>query len=164
MRNKIKSYKHLFPTPLFFPGSTSLPFLSLLPPGGAGGWGMEVAVSSSHVVCAAPSSSGGGLLTLCPRSSVGSLPWRQSSMDCSSVSHSHRLQFSTNWSSMSPCHRVQSFKNRLLQCWRAESNFTTQRVIKQVCLLRCRVQGGSLLLTCTPSHEACTYLLQSLSK
>ena len=48
--------------------------------------------------------------------------------------------------------------------WCAESNFTTQRVIKQVCLLRRRVQGGSLLLTCTPSHEACPYLLQSLSK
>jgi len=37
---------------------------------------MGVAVSSSHVVsAAAPSSSGGGLLTLCPCSSVGSLSW-----------------------------------------------------------------------------------------
>ena len=35
---------------------------------------MRVAVSSSHVVSAAPSSSGGGLLTLFPCSSVGSLP------------------------------------------------------------------------------------------
>jgi len=36
---------------------------------------MEVVVSSSQVVSAAPSSSWGGLLTLCPCSSVGSLPW-----------------------------------------------------------------------------------------
>ena len=35
---------------------------------------MGVWVSSSHVVSAAPSSSGGGLLTLFPCSSVGSLP------------------------------------------------------------------------------------------
>jgi len=35
---------------------------------------MGVAVSSSHVVSATPSSSGGGLLTLCPCSSVRSLP------------------------------------------------------------------------------------------
>jgi len=36
---------------------------------------MGAAVSSSHVVCAAPSSSGGGLLTLCPCSSMRSLSW-----------------------------------------------------------------------------------------
>ena len=36
---------------------------------------MGVAVSSSHVVSAAPSSSGAGLLTLLPCSSVGSLSW-----------------------------------------------------------------------------------------
>ena len=36
---------------------------------------MGVWVSSSHVVSAVPSSSGGGLLTLFPCSSVGSLPW-----------------------------------------------------------------------------------------
>ena len=35
---------------------------------------MGVAVSSSHVVSATPSSSGGGLLTLFPCSSVRSLP------------------------------------------------------------------------------------------
>jgi len=34
-----------------------------------------VAVSSSHIVSAAPSSSGGGLLTLCPCSRVRSLSW-----------------------------------------------------------------------------------------
>jgi len=36
---------------------------------------MRVAVSSSHLVSATPSSSGGGLLTSFPCSSVGSLPW-----------------------------------------------------------------------------------------
>jgi len=36
---------------------------------------MGVAVNSSHVVSAAASSSAGGLLTLFPCSSVGSLPW-----------------------------------------------------------------------------------------
>jgi len=36
---------------------------------------MGAEVSSSHVVSAAPSSSGGGLLTLCPCSSVRSLSW-----------------------------------------------------------------------------------------
>jgi len=52
--------KHLPPTPSFSPGSASLLFLSLLPPpSGAGGWGMGVAVSLSHVVSAAPSFSGG---------------------------------------------------------------------------------------------------------
>jgi len=34
-----------------------------------------VAISSSHIVSAAPSSSGGGLLTLFPGSSLGSHPW-----------------------------------------------------------------------------------------
>jgi len=36
---------------------------------------MGVVVSSSHVVFAAPSTSGGGLLTLFPCSSIGSLSW-----------------------------------------------------------------------------------------
>ena len=36
---------------------------------------MGVAVSSSHIVSATPSSSGGGLFTLFSCSSVGSLPW-----------------------------------------------------------------------------------------
>jgi len=36
---------------------------------------MGVAVSSSHVVAAAPCPSGGGLLTLLPCSSMGSFPW-----------------------------------------------------------------------------------------
>ncbi|CAM9592465.1 unnamed protein product, partial [Bubo scandiacus] len=40
----------------------------------AGQQGMVVAISSSHTVSVAPSPSGGGLLTLYPCSSVGSLP------------------------------------------------------------------------------------------
>jgi len=64
------------PTPPFFPGSASLLFLYLLPPSlsSMGGRGMGFTVSSSHVVSAAPCPSGGGLLTLFPCSSVGSLP------------------------------------------------------------------------------------------
>jgi len=73
VRNKTRSQKYLPPTLPFFPGSTSLPFLSLLPPSSAGGQGMGVMVSSSHAVSAAPSSSEGGLLTLCPCSSLRSL-------------------------------------------------------------------------------------------
>jgi len=62
--------KHLPLTPSFFPGSVSILFLSLLPLSSAGGQGMGVTVSSSHVVSAAPSSSGGRLLMLFPCSSV----------------------------------------------------------------------------------------------
>jgi len=59
MRNKT-ILKHLPPTPPFFPGSTLTLFLYLLPPtpSSTGRWGTGVAVSSSHVVSAAPSSSG----------------------------------------------------------------------------------------------------------
>jgi len=107
--------KHL-PTQSFFPGSTSLLFLSCLPPSGAGGEGMEVTVSSSRVVSHAPSSSGGGLLTLCPCSSVRSLSWE-------TVLHKLLQQgffpegFSSSLTAPAwvPSHRVQSFRNRLVQ-------------------------------------------------
>jgi len=72
MRNKTRSLTSS-PTSPFFLGSASLPFLSLPSPSGAGGRGMGVMVSSSQVVSAAPSSSGGGLLALFPCSSVRSL-------------------------------------------------------------------------------------------
>ena len=74
MRNKSQS-SNTFPPPL--PSSQAQLYsciLYILLPNGAGGQGMGTAVSSSHIVSAAPSSSGGGLLTLCPCSSVGSLP------------------------------------------------------------------------------------------
>lgn len=50
-------------------------FLCLYLLSSAGGWGIGVVVCSSHVVCATPSSSEGGILTLFPSSSVGSIPW-----------------------------------------------------------------------------------------
>jgi len=74
IRNRTTSRKRL-PPPL--PSSRAQlrsPFLCLLPPSGAGGRGMGVAISSSHAVSAAPSSLRGGLLALFPCSSVGSLP------------------------------------------------------------------------------------------
>jgi len=76
---------------------------------------MGVAVSSSHVVSAAPSSSGGRLLTLFPCSSVRSLPWE-------TVLHKLLQSESFPWAAAlhelpqhGSSHRVQSFKNRLLQ-------------------------------------------------
>jgi len=63
------------PHPSLLPGLTFTPF-SLpppYPPSGAGGRGMGVMVSSSHVVSAALSSSGGGLLTLFLCSNMRSL-------------------------------------------------------------------------------------------
>ena len=74
MRNKIKFYS-IFPPPL--PSSWAQLYswiLYLLIPSSAGGQGMGVVVSSSHVVSAAFSSTGGGLLTHFPCSNVGSLP------------------------------------------------------------------------------------------
>jgi len=73
MRDKNQILKHLLP-PL--PSSwAQLPsrFPYLLSLNSRGGWGMGVAVSSSHAVSAAPTSSGGGLLTLFPCSRVGSV-------------------------------------------------------------------------------------------
>jgi len=92
---------------------------------------MGVTVSSSHVVSAAPSSSGRGLLTLCPCSRVVSLSLAtvlhklsivspshglQLFTNCSSVGPFHGVQFFTDYSSMGPFHGVQYFKNRLFQC------------------------------------------------
>ena len=75
MRNKTKSLKTPSSHPSLLPRlNFTHNFLYLLPTSGAGGRGVGVVVSSSHFVSAAPSSSGGGLLTLSPCSSVGSLP------------------------------------------------------------------------------------------
>ncbi|KAM9591174.1 uncharacterized protein ACIBXB_006073 [Morphnus guianensis] len=71
---------------------------------------MEVAVSSSRVVSAAPSSS-----RSFPAPAWGPSHGRQSSTNFSNVGPSHGLQFFTNCSSMGSFHRVQSFRNRLLQ-------------------------------------------------
>jgi len=77
---------------------------------------MGVTVSPSHVVSAAPCPSGGGLLTLFPCSSMKDSSYRrQFSTIFSKVSPIHGLQLFMNCPSMSPSHRVQSFRNRLLQ-------------------------------------------------
>ena len=76
---------------------------------------MGVWVSSSHAVSAAPSSSGGGLLTLCPCSSVGSHPWETLLYELLQPTPSHRLQIFTMCSSMGSLHGVQCFRNGLLQ-------------------------------------------------
>jgi len=77
-------------------------FLSLLPTSSAGEQGTWVAVSSSHIISAAPSSSQGGLLTLFLCSIAGSLCGRQSSTTFCNVSPSHGLQFFMNCSSVGP--------------------------------------------------------------
>lgn len=75
----------MFLTLLLLPEINFTPdFLHIQPLSGTGRWGMEVAVSSSHVVSATPSSSGVGRLTLFP---------------CSS---SHGIQSFTNFSNLSP--------------------------------------------------------------
>ena len=77
-------------------GSASLPFLSPFPPSGAGGQGMGAVVSSSHIVSAAPSSSGEDFSHSAPAPAWGP---------------SHGRQFSTNFSNVSPSHRLQLFMN-----------------------------------------------------
>lgn len=48
---------------------------------------------------------------------------------------------------------VPVLKARWLALMRGNKFYNSQRVIKQVCLLQCWVQGGSLLLTCTQLHN-----------
>jgi len=76
IRNKTRSYNN-FPPPL--PSSQaqlhSCFSASSPSPSGTEGRGMGVTVSSSHVVSAAPSSSGGGLFTLFLGSRMRSLSW-----------------------------------------------------------------------------------------
>jgi len=76
---------------------------------------MGVMVSSSHVVSAAPSSSGGGLLTLFLCSSVMSLTREIVLHKLLQHESFPRLQLFTNHPSMGDFHGVQSFRNRLLQ-------------------------------------------------
>ena len=76
MTKKKHILKNLLPTPPFFLSLILLPIsLPSSLPRTAGGWGIGVVVSSSHVVSAAPSSSRGRLLILFPCSSMWSLPW-----------------------------------------------------------------------------------------
>jgi len=76
---------------------------------------MGVVVSSSHIVSAAPSSSGGRLLTLCPCSTMRSLSQEtvlHKLLQCESFPRAAALH---ELPSVGPFHRVQSFRNRLLQ-------------------------------------------------
>jgi len=82
---------------------------------GAGGWGMGVVVSSPHIVSAAPSSSEGDSSHSAPAPAWGPSYGRQFSTNFSNVSPSRGLQLFMNCPSMGPFHRVQSFRNRLLQ-------------------------------------------------
>jgi len=73
---------------------------------------MGVVVSSSHVVSATASSSGGRLLTLFLCSSVRSLSWEtvlHNLLQCESFPQAAALH------ELGPSHRVRSFRNRLLQ-------------------------------------------------
>lgn len=56
------------------------------------------------------------LLTFLPCCSVKSLPQRQSSTNFSNMSPSDMLQFFMNCSNVGTLHRMQPFRNRLLQC------------------------------------------------
>jgi len=89
MTNKTKSH-NTSPTPSFLPGLTSLLISLRLSPQQCRGTGNGITISSSHV-SAAPSS---------PHSSPARV-W------CPS----HRRQSSMNFSNMSPSHRIQFFRN-----------------------------------------------------
>jgi len=78
---------------------------------------MGVMVSSSHIVSAAPSSSGGGLLTLPLLQREGSSHGRQFSINFSNVIPSHRLQLFTICSSMGPSHGVTSPASKPALAW-----------------------------------------------
>ena len=115
MRNKNWILECLFPLLPSFLAQLLSQILYLLPLSGSGRWRMGVAISSSHIVCAAPSSSGGGLLTLFYCCNVGTLPQetvlhellQRESFPQAAVLHKLLWHGSL--------HGVQSFRNRLLQ-------------------------------------------------
>jgi len=75
MRNKTRSSNTIPPHLSSSQAQLHSHFSTSCPPSGTKGRGMQVVVSSSYTVSAAPSSSGGGLLTLFPCSSLRSLSW-----------------------------------------------------------------------------------------
>jgi len=100
MRNKTQIFKYLPSTPPFFLASASLLIFSTSSPQAAQRDGERgLAVSLSHVLSAAPSSS-----LSSPASVWGPTHGRQSSINFSNAGPSHRLQFFTNCSSMGPFH------------------------------------------------------------
>jgi len=102
---------------------------------------MGVVVSSSHIVSVAPSSSGGGLLTLFPCSSMGPSHERQFSTNFSNMSPSHGLQFFTKCPTVGPSHAVQSFRNRLLQRGSPQGHKPCQQTCSSVGFSLHRVTG-----------------------
>jgi len=96
---------------------------------------MGLTVSSSHVVCAAPSSSGRGLLTLCPCSKLRSLSQE-------TVLHKLLQRESFPWAAAlrklpqrGSFYRVQSFRTRLLQRGSSmESQALSANLLQHPCL------------------------------
>jgi len=163
MRNKSQS-SNTFPPPL--PSSQAQLYsciLYILLPNGAGGQGMGTAVSSSHIVSAAPSSSGGGLLTLCPCSSVGSLPREtvHKLLQCKSFPQDAVLQ-----EQAAPAwvpHQVTSPASKPAPAWAPPS--TGPQVLPGACRSACIAWGHCLLrvhpppLAWGPPEAARGYLL-----
>jgi len=123
-------FKHLPPTPPFFPGSTSFPFLYLLPPeqhrgtrnGGYGQFitcclcrSLSLSWRTPHTLpllqCEGPSRRQFSTNF----SNVSPSHGLQLFTNCPSVGPSHGVQLFTTCCSMGPFHGVQSFRNRLLQ-------------------------------------------------
>jgi len=151
MRNKNTILKHLPPTPLFFPGSTSLPFLSLLPPPpySAGGQEMGAVVRSSHVVTALLVPQGEDTSHSFHPPAWGPTHRKQYSMNFSNSSPSHGLQLFTNCPSLGPFHGVQSFRNRLLQRGSPQGHKPCQQTCSSVgSSLHGSVGPGRSLLQC----------------
>jgi len=132
MRNKTKSSNTFLP---LLPSSWAQLHsrFSTSPLSSAGGRGMGVTVSSSHAVSVAPSSSGGGLLTLFPSTSEGSLPQEtvlHKLLQCASFPWDAALHelpqcgslptgccpSGTGWSSVGP-HRVTSPASKPAPAW-----------------------------------------------
>jgi len=108
---------------------------------------MGVSVSSSHVVSAAPSSSGGGLLTLFPGSNVRSLSWEAVLHKLLQCEFFPLAAASMNCPIVCPSHGVQSFRNRLLQCGSPKGHKPCQQTCSGVgsSLHRSTGPGRSLL-------------------
>jgi len=103
--------KNVFPPPLSsFWAHLQSRFPYLLPYNGTGRQGKGIAVSSSHIVSAAPSSSNSSQAPAWSPSHG-----KDSSMNYTNMGPSHGLQFFMSCFRVGPFHRVQSFRNRLLQ-------------------------------------------------
>lgn len=108
---------------------------------------MGAAVSSSQIVSASPSYSGGGFLTILPCSLHG-----DPSMDFSNMSPAHGLQFFSDLSSLVPFLAPQSFRNR------QGAVLQEQNVLQDIFSAGLQVLPGDLLqhwLLSPWSHRSC---------